>query len=243
MVKQFPYYITLDYRSALRTAKHCIAMVTWAWSPAQTLGLVPGGGACVWGLGEPGLAPGLWPWIGLGWALTWFAQAGACAGLHLLGLLATGYPNPSTRKFWTVRFWGLTSSYGPRDFQLFRQEVSKGFVGGCARACGHEDFPLFRQKVSRGFVSEVCWGLPDTWDVQPCCKRATKRILLEASRGLGATMFSNTSVRKLRSSFFKNPRAFAATRFAKPSVRMFRKGSFLKPPDMRAPGQWFPTLP
>ena len=52
-----PYYKTLDHTSALRTSGHCIATVTWAWSPARTLRLVPGGG--VWVEPEPGLAPGL----------------------------------------------------------------------------------------------------------------------------------------------------------------------------------------
>ena len=70
---------------------------------------------------EPGLAPGLWPWIGPGWARTWFAEGGACAGLPQRGLLATGYPNPSTRKFWKSSFFEalLRGCFGEqRDPQL-----------------------------------------------------------------------------------------------------------------------------
>ena len=68
----------------------------------------------VWVEREPGLTPGLWPWHG--WALTWFAHAGAWAGLPQRSLLETGYP--STRMFWKSLF------HGPRDVQPFRQKVS-----------------------------------------------------------------------------------------------------------------------
>ena len=58
--------------------------MTWAWSSVRTLGLLPGGGACVWDLGGAGAWSDAWAvalaWLGThlvcpGWCLGWLASA------------------------------------------------------------------------------------------------------------------------------------------------------------------------
>ena len=142
----------LDYTSAPRTAKHCIATVTWAWSPARILRLVPGAG--VWVEPEPGLAaPGLCV-CGLGLAGHLPGLPRLVPGLACLRrrLLATG-----SQSFHTKVPEGSHEQLRPTRFPTLPSESFKRVrFGCCARACGHENFPLFRQRVSRGFVSEVC---------------------------------------------------------------------------------------
>ena len=140
-VQTCPYYKTLDYTSALRTAKHCIAMVTWAWSPARTLGLVPGSGACVWGRGgawSGAWAVALdWAWLGTylvcpGWCLRWLASArppghGISQSFHTKVLeefvfeasraaMAHEISNPSVRKVPKGSLRRLREGMRPREF-------------------------------------------------------------------------------------------------------------------------------
>ena len=73
---------------------------------------------------------------------------GACAGLPQRGLLATGYPDPSARKFWKSSFLRPHEQLRPTRFPTLPSESYKGVR--------HEIFQLFRQKASRPSVSEVC---------------------------------------------------------------------------------------
>ena len=104
---QRPDYKTLDYLSALRKAKHCVAImvglghrdVAWRWC----LEVVLVSGVC--------LALGMWPGIGLGpfaWAVP-ARLASARAPGH-------GISNPSVRKFLEKRSsWKLLEGMRPRN--------------------------------------------------------------------------------------------------------------------------------
>ena len=114
---KMPFYKTLDCTGAPRKAKHCIAIVTWAWSPARSLGLVPGGGACVWGLG--GAWSGAWA-VALDCA--WLGTYLVCPGLCLRWLASARPPGHGTpQSFHTEVLW-LHEQLRPTRFPTLPSE-------------------------------------------------------------------------------------------------------------------------
>ena len=102
-------------------SKHCIATVTWAWSPARTLGLVLGAGACVWGLGGAGAWSDAWV-VALAWLGTHLVCPGWC-----LGWLASAKP-PGHRI--SQSFHTNARARGCYVFQPFRKKVTEFFFEG-----------------------------------------------------------------------------------------------------------------
>ena len=150
--------------------------MTWAWSPARSLGLVLGGGVCVWAL--CGYWSGAWA-VALGWA--WLGTSLVCPG-WCLRWLASARPlghwkaYPSTRQIWKSSFLRVQQQLRPTRFPYFPSEsLKKG------------SFWRHREGIRPRYIP----NFPDTCDFQPCCKRVTERILLEASRVLVTTRFAS----------------------------------------------------